>query len=258
MAPVDVTRWPGMLAAVEAALHPRGVDELMSRVKAAQHRSRRSQSRSDRERRGSGSPGGPGRGRWLVAAGVIVVGVLAVGAVAAVLSQPRDEAAGATTADTTAAAVRTTATEGSFPIVAYRGAELLGADELDFHDLLGTGTPVVLNFWAGQCPPCRAEMPDFQQVYDEYEGEFLLVGVDIGPFIGLGTHQSAIDLLDELDISYPTAYALDARTVQDNEVLGMPTTVFYDGAGEEVDRHTGLLTEQAFEDRVRDLVGRTS
>lgn len=151
------------------------------------------------------------------------------------------------------------ATRGrSFPIVAYRGADTLGAETLDFGRLLGRGTPVVLNFWAGQCPPCRAEMPAFQKVYERYADEFLLVGVDIGPFIGLGTRESAIALLDELDIRYPTAYALDAGAVRDNQILSMPTTIFYDGAGAEVARHAGLLTEQAFEARVRELIGAAS
>lgn len=148
--------------------------------------------------------------------------------------------------------------ERSFPIVAYRGADALGAEVVDFGQLLGKGTPVVLNFWAGQCPPCRAEMPDFQKVHDRYADEFLLVGVDIGPFIGLGTRESAIALLDELDIRYPTAYALDAGAVRDNQVLAMPTTIFYDAAGVEVGRHAGLLTEQAFEARVRELIGAAS
>jgi thiol-disulfide isomerase/thioredoxin len=209
----------------------------------------------------------PKRGRWLALAGILAGGTVLAGVVALGLGQPEragtgDDATaashGGTGSDTAAASPATTATEGAFPIVVYRGADTLGARELDFSQLLGTGTPVVLNFWAGQCPPCRAEMPDFQAVYDRYADEFLLVGVDIGPFIGLGTRESAIELLDELDITYPTAYALDSRAVQDNDVLGMPTTIFYDGAGEVVTRHTGLLTEQAFEARVREAIEATS
>jgi thiol-disulfide isomerase/thioredoxin len=221
----------------------------------------------------------PQRGRWLALAGSLAVGAVLVGVVALGLNQSEptgtdgaavaasDATAGSAGAATSvpatdgaavASPASAGATEGAFPIVVYRGADVLGAEELDFGQLLGTGTPVVLNFWAGQCPPCRAEMPDFQAVYDRYADEFLLVGVDIGPFIGLGTRESAIELLDELDISYPTAYALDARAVQDNDVLGMPTTIFYDGDGEVVARHTGLLTEQAFEGRVREAIDATS
>jgi thiol-disulfide isomerase/thioredoxin len=225
---------------------------------------------ADRSKRRGGSADtsvNPQRGRWLALVGILAVGVVLAGVVSLGLdqSEPTGTGEGATAAvDATAVTAATpasdpaTESDGSFPIVAYRGADTMGAEELDFSQLLGTGTPVVLNFWAGQCPPCRAEMPAFQAVYDRYADEFLLVGVDIGPFIGLGTRESAIELLDELDISYPTAYALDARAVQDNDVLGMPTTIFYDGAGEVVARHTGLLTEQAFEARVREAIEATS
>lgn len=147
------------------------------------------------------------------------------------------------------------ASAGRFPIVAYQGADLLGAEELDFTDLLGGGTPVALNFWAGQCPPCRAEMPAFQRVYERHSDEFLLVGVDIGPFIGLGSHDDARALLAELSITYPAVYAVDDRAVRDYNIVSMPTTVFYTADGQEHSRHSGLMTEQQFEAAVEEIIG---
>lgn len=143
---------------------------------------------------------------------------------------------------------------GGFPIVAYQGVELLGAEELDFTDLLGRGTPVALNFWAGQCPPCRAEMPAFQRVYDRHSEDFLLLGVDIGPFIGLGSHEDGRALLSELNITYPAAYAVDDRPVRDYNIIGMPTTIFYTADGQEHSRHSGLMTEEQFEAAVEEIV----
>ena len=46
-----------------------------------------------------------------------------------------------------------------FSMVMYQGQDLVGGQEINFSDLLGE-RPIVLNFWAGLCPPCRAEMPD--------------------------------------------------------------------------------------------------
>ena len=69
----------------------------------------------------------------------------------------------------------------------YQGADVLGGQEVKLSDLVAQGKPVVLNFYAALCPPCRAEMPDFQKVYDERKDEFTLVGVDIGPQQFLGS-----------------------------------------------------------------------
>jgi cytochrome c biogenesis protein CcmG/thiol:disulfide interchange protein DsbE len=226
----------------------------VSKSRQERRSERLEQRREERDARRSNETSSK-RNLWLALGGALVIGVVVVGALAIGLGQEDSVAPSTAAAGTGTGANASVSTDGDFPIVAYQGADALGASELDFTELLGQGRPVVLNFWAGQCPPCRAEMPAFQRVYDQYGSDFLLVGVDIGPYIGLGSNQSAIDLLAELDITYPAAQALDARAVQDYSVLGMPTTIFYDGDGAEVSRQVGLLTEDALESRVRELVG---
>lgn len=201
------------------------------------------------------------RALWLSVTAAIVIGLVSAGTTAALGQQESGDDVASTITPPAASEGASTESEeidGRFPIVAYQSAAALGAEELDFAELLGNGMPVVLNFWAGQCPPCRAEMPALQNVYDAYGEDFLLVGVDIGPYIGLGSSQSAIDLLVELGITYPTAGAVDGRAVQDHSVLGMPTTIFYDGEGNEVNRQSGMLSEDLLESRVRELLGLTS
>ncbi|MFW6203910.1 MAG: TlpA family protein disulfide reductase [Actinomycetota bacterium] len=145
------------------------------------------------------------------------------------------------------------AEEESFTVVAHQGEDLLGGSEVEFGSLLGNGTPVVLNFWAAQCPPCRAEMPWFQAAYEEHSDSVLLVGLDVGQFTGLGTTEQGAQLLDELDITYPAGYAVDEEPLRRFEVTNMPSTVFFDGAGEVVDAHAGVLTEQQIRDRFASL-----
>ena len=144
-----------------------------------------------------------------------------------------------------------------FHMVAYQGENVLGADKLDVSELFGRGKPVVLNFWAGLCPPCRAEMPGFQRVYDDLGDQFLLVGVDIGPFVGLGSHDDARAFLEEFDISYPTAYATDDPT-RSFAVLGMPTTMLFTSDGTIVAKRTGFLPEDALRTTLRDLLAPSS
>lgn len=128
-------------------------------------------------------------------------------------------------------------------IVMYQGAGDVGGGTIALSSLWETtGRPVVLNFWAGLCPPCRAEMPDFQRLYEARRGDVTLIGVDIGPFIGLGSREDGKALLRALGVSYPAGTTFDARTVRNYEILGMPTTVFITPDGRIWRKHAGLLT----------------
>ena len=102
-------------------------------------------------------------------------------------------------------------------VTMYQGQAEVGGEKIALSDLWEKKRqPVVLNFWAGLCPPCRAEMPDFQRLYEQPKRKFDLIGVDIGPFINLGS--------------------------RNYEILGMPTTVFITTDGRIWRKHAGLLT----------------
>ena len=120
-------------------------------------------------------------------------------------------------------------TLADFTITLYQGQEELGADEVSLSDL--RGQPLVINYWAGLCPPCRAEMPEFQEFRDEYEDRVTLVGVDLGQFLGLGSREDAQKLLDELGVSYAAGFTDDGGVVESHRVLGLPTTIFVDADG---------------------------
>ncbi len=126
-----------------------------------------------------------------------------------------------------------------FTIILYQGEAELGATEIRMSDL--RGAPVVLNFWAGLCPPCRAEMPEFQEFRNDFAGRVTLVGVDLGQFLNLGSKENASKLLDELGVTYAAGYTDDARVVQSYRVLGLPTTVFITANGELHKKWDGVL-----------------
>ncbi len=191
--------------------------------------------------------------RWRIRA-ELVAGMLLLLAACGRSTVPRTTAsdAGEQTHHPTPAA--TPATVPDFKMAAYQGAAVLGGRETTFGRVFEHGKPIVLNFWAGLCPPCRAEMPAFQAVADEYANEVIVVGVDLGPFIGLGSEADATALLQELNIHYPAAAAVDPSPLQLYAVRGMPTTIFFAADGTIVEQYTGLLTEQQLRSRVADLV----
>ena len=75
-------------------------------------------------------------------------------------------------------------------------------------------------------------MPGFQDLYETEDDDFILLGVDVGPFTGLGSHQDVLQFLREFSISYPTGFAKDSKPVRAYGVQAMPTTVFITPDGE--------------------------
>ena len=107
---------------------------------------------------------------------------------------------------------------------------------------------MVLNFWAGLCPPCRAEMPDLQLFYEDFKEKVTLIGIDVGQFTNLGSQREAQNLLNKLDITYPAGFTTDASVVRKYEVFSMPTTVFINSKGEIFKKWGGLLTLEVLTD----------
>lgn len=145
-----------------------------------------------------------------------------------------------------------------FRFVVQQGQAQLGTGEISFSSLLGQGKPVVLNFWAGLCPPCRAEMPGFQQVYDELGDRFLLVGVDVGSLISLGSEEDARRLLEELNITYPSATAVGDDPLEPYGLYSMPSTLFFSADGQLVNVHSGFLSETVLRRELAPLLSATS
>lgn len=113
------------------------------------------------------------------------------------------------------------------------------------------GKPVVLNLWATWCPPCRREMPVFEDAVQAYPGvRFVLLnqGEDaatIGDYLDReGLHLHAQVLLDLYSLAMP---ATNTR--------GLPTTLFFDADGHLVDTHMGELTRASLADTMRKRFG---
>jgi thiol-disulfide isomerase/thioredoxin len=184
----------------------------------------------------------PSRGVPLTPFGVVVVGTLLLAACSSAVadSDPSNGVESALPLD--------------FEISAYQGEGVLGGQDVNLSDVLARGKPVVLNFWAGLCPPCRLEMPDLQAVYDEFGDQIVLLGLDVGPFTSLGSREEGQALLRELGITYPSGTTFDAQVVREYQITGMPSTFFVAPNGEVVRKWTAILTEAKLSELVRELI----
>lgn len=126
----------------------------------------------------------------------------------------------------------------------YEFSMFQGIEEVGFRD--GSlarleGKPLVLNFWAGLCPPCRPEMPQFQVFYEEFKDQIQLVDIDTGVFTGLGSRNDADALLRELGVTYPAGWTEDGSGPHEFGVTVRPTTVFISSDGTIVEKSVGAI-----------------
>jgi len=103
-----------------------------------------------------------------------------------------------------------------------------------------SGQPLLINFWATWCAPCRREMPLLQSLQDEHsDGSLQVIG------IALDNLPDAKRFIEAIDVTYPILYGEDDVTALaesfGDAFIGLPFSVFVDPSGEILALHSGEL-----------------
>lgn len=111
------------------------------------------------------------------------------------------------------------------------------------------GRPVVLNFFASWCVPCRREMPGFERVHRRLGTQVAFLGID-----HQDQREAALQLLRETGVSYPAGYDPAGKVALNYGLFGMPTTIFISPQGQVLERRTGEIGESELEAMIRELL----
>ena len=103
------------------------------------------------------------------------------------------------------------------------------------------GKPVVVNFWASWCGPCKSEMPDFQKAYEQH-GEavhFMIVNMTDGM---QETKEKAKAYVDKQGFTFPVYYDTDMDAAMTYGVSSIPATYFVAADGSLIARANGAIS----------------
>jgi peroxiredoxin len=107
------------------------------------------------------------------------------------------------------------------------------------------GKPVIINFWATWCPPCRLEMPEFQRAYETYEEDDLVILA-----VNEAEQSEVVSsfFYDQMGYTYTPLLDEEGQVAEAYGAIGLPSTFFVDDAGEVTAVHRGLLTKGQLEE----------
>ncbi len=124
------------------------------------------------------------------------------------------------------------------PVPRFDLPALQGGDRVAVADHLGK--PMVINFWATWCGPCRSEAPLFERASRRYRNRVVFIGVDTRDFTG-----DAKAFVKKYDLTYLIGYDGPAKLWEPWGLTGLPETFIVDRDGNVVEHRVGEYTEEA-------------
>ena len=105
------------------------------------------------------------------------------------------------------------------------------------------GETVFINFWATWCPPCRAEMPEMEAIYQEYKDQDVaVIGVDIRE-----TKEEVLQYIQEGGYSWTFVLDTTGEVTTNYQITGIPSSFFIDREGIIRAMNIGAITKRAME-----------
>ena len=121
-----------------------------------------------------------------------------------------------------------------FTVETYSGSSISLSDYF--------GKPIVINFWASWCGPCKAEMPAFNNVYNDLKNDVVFLMVDLVDGFR-ETKETGYNYITGQGFNFPVYYDMNQDAAYNYSVNSVPTTYFIDVNGNISSFHKGAMSE---------------
>lgn len=129
-------------------------------------------------------------------------------------------------------------------VIPVRSLSILG-QEGEVSTACWLGEPLVVNFWAEWCEPCKEEMPALEAAHQALGDRVRFIGVDYED-----RAEAALRFAEEVGVTYELVEDPDGAFFDSVRGRGTPMTMLVTADGEVVYRHAGPLTEEQLTDLV--------
>ena len=171
-------------------------------------------------------------------------------------TEPEGEAITAPFVEPVAAhdAVQTTAASDAACVADAKPAKDFTLPTLDGKQLslsAHKGKVVLLNFWATWCGPCKAEIPGFVELQQQYKNDLVVIGLSVDD-----TAEKAKPFVDQYKVNYPIVLGLGRDDIQDayGPIYGIPASFLISRDGKVCKRHLGIAPKAQFEREIKGLL----
>jgi cytochrome c biogenesis protein CcmG, thiol:disulfide interchange protein DsbE len=111
------------------------------------------------------------------------------------------------------------------------------------------GKPVVINFWATWCGPCKLEHPVLQYAAEKYKDRVIFLGI-----VFEDTEDNTRRFLRQNGATYPQLYDAKSTVAVDYGVSGVPETYFIDKSGTILGKYANPIDVRTMEERIKDIL----
>jgi len=111
--------------------------------------------------------------------------------------------------------------------------------------------PIIVNFWATWCAPCRDEAPVLEYAWQEYGDEVIVLGIQTQD---RDNQRAGVAFMNEFGLTFPNVIDNSSRVSIDWGLFGVPETYFIRRDGTLAYKHVGIVTNELMDERIAELL----